>query len=171
MPLYMDNYKFESVENQSYQDFHQTCPQNRVKKDYMKRSLEHVFDVPVNYCPYLIFEVNNLIKDKLNTNCFQMELEMFCLYDNQSFTISLSSKSGPLSVENIFFELEKYMRKLSLNNPISSVKLTLIESTKKIKLVHTSSDNRYNVFTTMNYKESSEDVYLGLVKLDLDTRN
>jgi len=171
MPLYIENYKIDYAESQSYQDFHQSCPQNKVnKKDYKKILTDIYFDIPVNYCPYLIFEVNKRVKNKLKTNCFQIELEFQCMYENQSFNISITSKKGPLELENVYFEIEKYVNKLNLNNPIVCVEISIIESAKKLKLVTAKNENKYNVFTSVQYKPVSDDIYLGLVKLDLETK-
>ena len=55
MPLYTENYKLNFDESQSYQDFHQSCPQNEGrKKSHKKLSSEIYFDLPVNYCPYSV---------------------------------------------------------------------------------------------------------------------
>ena len=171
MRMYADNYKLNYDEDESYQDFQQSFPQTHSKKSlYKKINTTLYFDVPVNYCSYLLFEVSKRIKNKLKTNCFQIELDFFCMYDNQNYTLSISSKKGPLSIDSIIFELEKYLRKLNLNNPITTVDIRIIGSLKKLKVVK-NSPSKYNVFTSVDYKAPSTDIYLGLVKLDLDTRH
>ncbi len=171
MRMYADNYKLNYEEDESYQDFQQSFPQTHTKKSlYKKISTTLDFDVPVNYCPYLLYQVSNRIKKKLKTNCFQIEMDFFCMYDNQNYSLSISSKKGPLTIDNIIFELEKYLRKINLNNPIINVDIRIIGSLKKLKIVK-EAPSKYNVFTSVNYKAPATDIYLGLVKLDLDTRH
>jgi len=171
MRMYADNYKLNYDEDESYQDFQQSCPQIQSKKSiYKKINTTLDFDIPVNYCSYLLFEVSKRINEKLKTNCFQIEIDFYCMYDNQNFSLSISSKKGPLTKDNIIFELEKYLRKLNLNNPIISVDISIIGSIKKLKIV-SKVPSKYSVFTSVNYNAPATDVYLGLVKLDLDTRH
>ena len=119
MRLFAENYKINFESDKSYPDYPRSFPQTKNKQGLFKRKKVTLdFELPVNYCPYLLFEVNKLIKNKLKHSCFQIEIELFCFYDNQSFTFSMSSKKGPLSLTQVRFELEKYLRKLDLSNPI-----------------------------------------------------
>ncbi len=171
MRLFAENFNINFDCEKSYPDFPQSFPQNKVKKNNFKKTKAALdFNLPVNYCPYLLLEICSLLDSKLKSSCFQLEVELFCCYNNQTFQISISSKKGALCLNQIRFELEKYLRKLNLSNPISSVEINMIEGDKKLSSVSHPTESKYDVFTSVNFQPTPEDYYLGLVKLDLDTR-
>ena len=48
--------------------------------------------------------------------------------------------------------------------------MSVIESINKLKVVNSSDTPKYDVFNSVNYSRPPDDIYLGLVKLDLEAR-